>query len=227
MASFHSMLHRLLNISLSLEDFQSELKYILEAATVNGYAETEILKLLEKKKRKKALADLTTLRLEKDEKQQIFIPYFKNVTDHLQNEFRKLNIGVIYQNPGKLGEKLGSLKDQREDLKKSGVYQLDCRECKKPIYIGQTKRSIGKRFEEHNTDCQSGVLDEKDKPVPFHMITNGHQLSGVKLLREVRNPLQLDACESLHLFKKNKGKVLVNKHQFGNCNSPLFAFCKS
>ena len=141
-----------------------------------------------------------------------------------------MNCSVIFQNHGKLSEKLGSLKDQPGDLEKSGIYLLECENCKDAIYIGQTKRSIGVRFEEHKTDCSKPTFDEKkkkEKPLAFHMITQGHKLKdNVKLLRNVRNPHQLDACESLFLHK-NENRNLINGQKSGNCKSTLFRFSQS
>ena len=48
-----------------------------------------------------------------------------------------------------------------------------------------------------------------------------HNFQDVKLLKEVRNPLQLDAYESLYLHK-HKNENLVNIQNYGNINSGLF-----
>jgi hypothetical protein len=66
-------------------------------------------------------------------------------------------------------------------------------------YIGQTRRKVSTRFKEHCDDCRKTANEEK--PMPYHSIQSGHPIGEVKLLKQVTKPHQLDAYESLHLYK--------------------------
>jgi hypothetical protein len=59
--------------------------------------------------------------------------------------------------------------------------------------------------------------------MPSHAINSGHPFGEISLLKEVNKNYQLDAYESIFLYK-NKHEDLVNVQSLGNCNSPLFRF---
>ena len=48
MATFHSMVHRMCRLPLSINNYMKELGEIKRIASVNGYTEEEIMKLVEK-----------------------------------------------------------------------------------------------------------------------------------------------------------------------------------
>ena len=217
-AAFNSMIHRLIKVPMDEEDYRNELNYITNTAQMNGYKKQEILNLLNKHERKEHLRDVTTLENEKDEARRICVPYFPNITNRLQNEMKKIGFKLVYQNDRKLSDILGNMKDKRMDLEKSGIYSISCSNCD-ALYIGQTRRAIKTRYNEHCADCRKEAT--QDKPMPFHAISNHHKFQDVKLLKEVRNPLQLDAYESLYLHK-HRNENLVNIQNYGNINSRLF-----
>ena len=60
MAVFHSMIHRLLNITMSTFNYEVELKYIHHLARINGYYKTEIDNILQKHIAKKHRSEMST-----------------------------------------------------------------------------------------------------------------------------------------------------------------------
>ena len=174
--------------------------------------------MVKKHEKKENLKSVTSLNNEENEARRICVPYFPDITNRLQNEMKKIGFKLVYQNDRKLTDILGNMKDKRMDLEKSGIYSISCSNCD-ALYIGQTRRSIKIRYNEHCADCRKEAT--QDKPMPFHAISNHHNFQDVKLLKEVRNPLQLDAYESLYLHK-HKNENLVNIQNYGNINSGLF-----
>ena len=69
------------------------------------------------------------------------------------NKFKKIfrhhNIVLTPQNKFSIKNLLNSnLKDNIPPENKSGIYQINCKDCKK-IYIGKTKRNLETRVKEH------------------------------------------------------------------------------
>ena len=51
-----------------------------------------------------------------------------------------------------------NLKDNISPEKKSGIYQINCKDCKR-IYIGKTKRDLGTRVKEHFINIKNGEIE--------------------------------------------------------------------
>jgi hypothetical protein len=135
---------------------------------------------------------------------------------------------MVHSTRGKLGELIGNPKDQAETLQKSNIYQIDCLGCS-PSYIGQSRRSITTRFNDHHINSRknhSELLSIAD-----HAITHMNDprskhdinLDNFSMLKEVRRPDHLDAFESFYILKaKKEAKVLLLlNNDDGNVNSTL------
>jgi hypothetical protein len=225
MAAFNSMFNRLLSIPMKTEDFEKEKEYIFQTGKINGFSKIQLEKLLKKHERKREIQNLTSLEIiEQDPPKYISLPFAPPLTYKLDNELRKFGFKVAYNNNGKLSDILGTAKDKvMDENEKSGIYQIECSNCD-AIYIGQTKRKLKTRYKEHLDDVKKTMNDEK--PLAKHAIEQDHQLGPIKLLKEVKKPHQLDAYESLYLFK-NKNKNLLNCQIEGNNPSVLFKFTES
>jgi hypothetical protein len=66
----------------------------------------------------------------------------------LEKVFKKFNIEIAYDSLGKFRDLLGNLKDKIDEMEKSGIYKILCAICR-AFYIGQSKRRIGIRYEDH------------------------------------------------------------------------------
>jgi hypothetical protein len=225
MAAFNSMFNRLLSIPMKVEDFEKEKEYIFQTGKINGYSKITLEKLLRKHERKRDIRNLTSLEvIEPETTKYISLPFAPPLTNKLDNELRKFGFKVAYNNNGKLSDLLGTAKDKIiDDNEKSGIYEIKCSSCD-AIYIGQTKRKLKTRYKEHLEDVKKAVNDEK--PLAKHLIEENHQAGEIKLLKEVRKNHQLNAYESLYLFK-NKHKNLLNCQIEGNNPSILFKFNES
>lgn len=75
-----------------------------------------------------------------------FLPYSQNVSDKIRRILNKYGVKTIFRPPTKLRGMLRSPKDQIP-FSKPGVYMVPC-SCGKS-YIGETKRNIKVRLQEH------------------------------------------------------------------------------
>lgn len=223
-AAFHSMIHRLFKIPMSKENFELEWKYILDTAKVNGYDEKVVQKIFNKHQRKNLISQTTALELNQSEGiyNYIGLPFYGKLTENLSRRLKQHKIKIGYQNPRNLSDILGSTKDQNRDpLKKSGIYKLTCEDCDK-IYIGLSKRQICIRRDEHVRDCSKPLNQES--AMAYHCISENHTIKDIKLLREVNERYKLNCFESLELHK-HRHKNLANFYLQGNSPSILFKFC--
>lgn len=221
-AAIHSMMHRLFNIPMSRDNFKKELDYIKETCNMNGYHEKIVNQIFMKHKNKFERRNFTSLRnatIDDVETKYLSFPFYGNLTERIKRRLKPFNIKVAYKNPGKLSNHFVSTKDKSDnDLMKSGIYQLSCADCD-AIYIGQTKRNIQTRRNEHISDCFK--ISNPESAMAYHCITEGHSIKDVSLLKEVCDNYKLDSWESL-LLKMMEEKNLTNLNKFGNAPSILF-----
>ena len=96
-AAFHSLAHRLYNIPLPTNEFEKELKYIKEAARMNGYKDTFINRILDKHKRKQFIRAHTNLSTDNSGvlKRRICIPFYPTITNKIGNLLRKFDVELV------------------------------------------------------------------------------------------------------------------------------------
>jgi hypothetical protein len=222
-AAFHSMFYRLFNIPMSQVNFIKEKDYIMETGKVNGYDEKILMRIFNKQRRKfenREFSSLTRIEDSTETTSFIGLPYAGSLTENLSRRLRRFGIKVGYQNPGKLSDLLGSLKDKEmDDEKKSGIYLLKCADCD-AAYIGLSKRRIGVRKKEHVADCLKPLNEES--AMAHHCICENHQIDNeIELLKEVNEFYKLSVWESLFLFK-HSDLNLQNIYKEGNSPSILF-----
>lgn len=221
-AAFHSYVHRLCKLPLSIADYKREYEHISEIAVLNGYNARMVDDLIVQHMRQIKNSNLTTLytqnkRLEVIPKRVRF-SYVPKLTNKLKTVFRRNNMEMVFANNHKLKNILGTTKDKTETLKKSGIYSVKCGDCDE-VYYGQTKRSIETRFKEHNNyikknNCRPSALAN-------HVLTNGHFnvcKENLKLVRQVNDERRLDAYESYHIQSDERSMNADN----GNITSCLF-----
>lgn len=181
-------------------------------------------KSLRTHKKKAELKRLTSLTQEQEldgSTMYVSVPYFGNLTKRLGSTLKKFGIKLAYSNQGKLSDGLLPLKDKLNDnLMKSGIYRLQCQDCTKS-YIGQTKRKIVERRNEHLEDCFKPA--NPDSAMAFHCISEEHSIQQAKLLNEVDEPYKLNSWESLFLHRY-QSTDLANLIKFGNSPSILFKY---
>lgn len=224
LAAFHSMAYRLCSLPLSIEHFKNEYDYMKTVAEVNGYSVSMIDKIIQKHAKKIKRLNSTTLTssLEKSEKTRVSVSYIPEITNKLKRIFNKCNLSIVYKSKNKLSDLLGSTKDKKDSLQKSGIYRIQCNECN-AVYIGQTKRAVITRFKEHLKCIKNKQMNKS--AFAAHALQNGHlniTTDNVKLIKSVSDERRLDAYECVYI-KKEENTVNVDN---GNIESVLFSFVK-
>lgn len=219
-AAYHSMVHRLCKLPLSVNAFRNEYLHIKKVARTNGFNDSMIDDLIKKHSRKIKHSECSTFfTLPKEEEmKRVSMSYVPQITNKIGHKFRDHNMQIVYRNNNKIANLLGSVKDKTEPLKKSGIYCISCGDCDKKYY-GQTKRSIEKRFKEHSAyinkrQCTRSALAE-------HVWSEGHfnvSLANVKLIKQVNDNRLLNAYESYYIKNDEHS---MNKDN-GNIDSALF-----
>jgi len=142
---------------------------------------------------------------------------YGSYANKIQRSFKKhSDIQIAFKSNTKLKDLLGNPKAKIKEEDRSGIYEIPCNNCNAK-YIGQTKRKLKVRLKEHQAHFKNN--QEEKSAMAKHCLQENHTFSSVNLLQEVRNPLFLDAWESLYIKKHQD--ILVNNEPGIFQNSPL------
>ncbi|KAL1448349.1 hypothetical protein WDU94_015561 [Cyamophila willieti] len=186
------MLHRLISVPLSLDNYLKELGKIHTIAKNNGYSPNEINNLLAKK-------------IKKQKRERIYAKVPKEVSDRwrklryvnrecieIGNEFRKVGITPAFYNDRTIGRYLINNKPKIDNGLKSGIYKIECNDCDS-AYVGMTQRALKTRVSEHMKLPESHVNQ--------HMRDQNHTFSmdNVTLLHRGSKKWKLSSLEMLYI----------------------------
>ena len=198
------MAHRLYSIPMSKAAFDSGKKYIIDVARKNGYSRKFIDRILHKHHHRRKIMEKTSLEPIDDNntRHRISTPHCPPITNRIKHTLKRHNIDVVTSTNTTFKSQLCSLNDKSPPLHNAGIYQIKCDDCDN-IYIGQTRRRIEKRIQEHVRHTNNRDIIKSS--VADHMITHQHNIdqSNIRILKRVRKYYQLDAYESLHITNSN------------------------
>lgn len=204
MSAFRSMVHRAFSIPMKKETRESELNIIREIAKNNGFTGNDVENIIRKKQqliaRKLIYPKVVNLR----DKTYISIPYMPQATRKIGNIFKKQNITTAFQSGNSLGKLLFNSKSKSNLNKKSGVYKLECPECK-AAYVGQTGRSFEVRIKEH---LKSGTFSNFRE----HLEDSGHIINETfqpRILHICNKGTKLNLLEAIEINKINQNKNII------------------
>lgn len=225
MAVFNSMVYRLCKLPLSVKNYIKELNYIKNVASINGFDNDIVNKLVSKHCKNIKRNEITSFFIEEKKnrnKKRAVFSYAGNLTDQLKNIFKKHNIDLVFTNNAKLLSTICNIKDKTDNNSKSGIYEISCKDC--PLkYIGQTRRNILTRFKEHSAHIKYNQPEKS--AVAQHVLDFDHfninKEENLKLLKNVNHVSKLNAWESLYIHK-NRFNLMNNDK--GPIKSPLFYF---
>ena len=98
------------------------------------------------------------------------VPYYKGLSESLKRTCQKYGVQVYFKGGNTIKSLLMAPKEKDSLMKKSGViyrYKCDRVECDDE-YIGESSRSFGERFKEHQ---------KAPSPIFDHYNTTGHKIS--------------------------------------------------
>lgn len=225
-AAYHALIHRLCRLPLSAANFKREYEYIKETARVNGYSENMIDKLVKKHSNKVKRSKLTsffTQNTPSQDKQRVSMSFEPVITNKLKSKFAENRLEIVYKNNGKLQNLLGSTKDKIPVLQKSGIYSIECGDCKRK-YWGQTKRNIEIRYKDHISCVR--LNHPYKSAVASHILVDGHEninIDSLSLVKQVFNERRLDAYEAFYIQCDDNA---LNQDR-GNVESCLLSLAKN
>lgn len=221
MSAFHSLIHRLLSVPLSQDNYQKEVNIIKTIATNNGYSPSIINKLIRNKKHKNIQKQFYTHHTQNDckNKKWFAINYVSGMSNKISNNFRKLGINCISVNKNNLAKVLVNNKEKSPKNQKSGIYKICCNECD-ATYIGQTGRSLQNRIKEHRNSILS---NNRNTGFAEHCIDNNHFFNNgdVKLLHNIQKGKQMDYLEILAIKKSIDNKDNITNTQTDFVGTPI------
>ena len=93
---------------------------------------------------------------------------------------------------------------------------IECKKCKKQ-YIGQTKRTLRKRFTEHRQATNNPSHANAEAAVPSHFTTPGHCISDMLLIPleilPMKDTSRRKAREAYLIYKaKTLSPLVLNRH---------------
>lgn len=220
LSAYESMIHRLINIPMSKDNFELEKNRILTIALNNGYSTDMVNNILTKQQKSKILS-LIYPRTQKTPNNYNLITYIGNISDKIGTIIKKSkksnNQAIAFKTNNSIQNSIKNNKDKTDKKSKSGVYKLTCEDCKK-VYIGQTGRSFETRIKEHE---RSYNAKKTDSTFSNHCLESNHSFNNKFEILHVQNKSKkLNLLESLEINKFNKLGIILND-QIDVNNSPL------
>jgi hypothetical protein len=221
LAAFNCYVHRLLNIPLSKENFNNEVKIIKQIAYNNEFEPKLIDTLISKTKLKKLKKEAFNNPPPPINK-YIAIPFLNETTNKkistiFQNTVE--NIKISYKSKNSLRSHLVNSKDKIDPLSRSGIYRLNYGSCG-CAYIGRTCRSLHTRINEH--------LNRPSSAFGEHIRASNHNFSphkNSKILHSTysKNFNRLDFLEDIEISKelKTNGSCLNTQVNLNRSYIPL------
>lgn len=206
MASFNFLIHRLLSFPLTKDRYQKELSLIKDIARYNGYSSEIVASIIRKHKLKKQIHDSTCLLPQRNQGVKFATLPFHSACKNLNRIFKEKELQVAFKSSTSLKNVLGNTKDKIESNQKSGIYEINCKNCNQK-YVGQTKRSISTRYKEHIAHFRFNRPEKSS--VARHIWDTGHGMpaDSIRLIKTVNNYRELDSFESIYMFK-NKNSLM-------------------
>ncbi|KAI4466555.1 giy-yig endonuclease superfamily [Holotrichia oblita] len=156
------------------------------AAKCNGFQPQHIYKLIRKFNYKKTVKKSTTFREDVKASPVVTLPYAPFITKGLSKIFKELDLRIVYSSGTSLRNLIGNPKDKIQPLEKSGIYEINCKDCNQK-YIGQTRRAVSTRFKEHMANLRFNRTEKSS--VAQHIFETDHNIdhTNVKLIRQINN----------------------------------------
>lgn len=111
LAAYHSFIHRLCRLPLSIANFKIEYEHIKRVAKVNGYSEHMVDNLIRKYSKKVRQSNLTTFFTQNasQDKQKVSMSFEPVITNKIKQKFKEHNLEIVFKNNNKLQNLLGSV----------------------------------------------------------------------------------------------------------------------
>ena len=175
------------------EDKQKEVRHVKEVLKINGYKEWTF-RIPKKKDKQKDQSKKDSA----GKKFPVCLPYIPGTSEQLSRIFKTHGIPTYCKPTTTLRQLLVKPKDQTPKEKQcSVIYNIQCNSCQAE-YIGETARTLGKRFKEHSDPrhINSAVVE--------HTATTGHSFSldDVKVIGREDKAFNRKVKEAIAIHKR-------------------------
>jgi len=190
---------------------QKNLNYIIKILLKNGYPLPFIFSNIIKRinsnlKYKKT--DNSRNNEENNKKYFIKIPFIENITPEILNISKKHKFNTIFTIDNRLSSIIKTGKDKIDKMNCSNVvYKITCKDCD-ASYVGQTKRQLHTRLNEHKLDIKKRTGTHS--VISLHQINNNHSFDwdNTKILDKEQFYYSRITSEMIHIKKQKNG---INK----------------
>ena len=179
---------------------KEELQHLEYVAELNGFKERDVYRHLKWAKSK--IRGKTKEFGPKNQK--AVLPYFPKIGYKVSKVLQKAGLEVAFVPPRKLKSYMPPIKDSVPRSKQPGVYAIPC-ECGLQ-YIGETKRSISTRINEHKKHLDKCEWDKS--AVAFHHKETRHKInweetkivtqSSNKYVLRFKEALAINSCKNIN-----------------------------
>ena len=133
------------------------------------------------------------------------IPYVEGLSEIVVSEIKKSNVIVGYRKLKSLNGFIKAQKDRNEHNNNSNViYKLCCNDCD-ATYVGQTKRQLRTRVNEHRNNIK--LSSDRHSVISEHIINETHTFNweNTRILDHERNYYKRLISEMLHIKEQKNG----------------------
>jgi hypothetical protein len=182
-SAIHTLKYRALAYCSEKSDLEKELSHLQQTFLMNGYPEKLLNRILFEEKmpltNPENIKDIGSLDGEKVG--CLVIPYIPELHKQMVTLCKNTDTFLLYCRSQNLSGLIAPKrpKPQRLDTREV-VYKIPCGDCNK-VYIGETKRRLGTRCDEHEKSCIEAIIKRKvvvsdrfDSGLPKHALENNH-----------------------------------------------------
>jgi hypothetical protein len=218
MATFNSMVDRLLKIPQSPQNFNKESKIIMNIAMNNGFKENMISNLIKNRTRKMIVNNVFPIEKIVDEEKWVSLPYLGAITEHVGKVLKKAGFKVAYTTDPLLRKLFTNSKDKIDIRDRNGIYKLKCGDCNSS-YVGQTGRKFSSRIKEH---VRSWVNNKDNSNFALHLNKENHSFNpevDVEFLHVVGKSKLMTTLEILEIRKLERDMAQISLNDQINFNN--------
>ena len=216
-ASINYMIHRLISLQLDNEKYKKEENYIFGIAKANNLNLNHVRSIFTKKHRIHQLDGITTHQGRNiSQNKWSKMTYIEGLSEKLGKILRNYQVNLAYKPHANIKDSFYMGKDRIESDKRSGIYKLNCK-CGSE-YIGQTKRFIKQRVNEHRYD----ITSKKENGTGFshHVLHSNNINCGIdnyNIIKQESNKSRRNYYESIYILQS---KMKMGSRNVNNLNGP-------
>ena len=189
----NTFIFRAINICSKPDLLQSELDYLRAVAIDRGFSPA----IIDRCVRKFSKINNSSFKPELN-KGLVVLPFYPKISYKISSILKKFDFFTVFSPVNKLC--FSNLKDSRIPSNNWGIYKISC-QCGLS-YIGQTKRALRFRLNEHKNDVKNQELNKSTIAVHCWNFDHNFDFFPASIIQHCSSILNLDFYEAYHIKKK-------------------------